>query len=173
MRTRTKMGIVAGGYLLAAGAGMGAGALYDARMAAMPYDTSGGMYAAGESMAAFAAFFVVALLPTAAALWFLRGNHRFWQAVAVASFAFAGLGLIAALATMAARGTPGHPAAIALELYGLAQLLGVPLWTAAMVVFACLAPTRTARRLLVAAIGIELVIGACAAFHWFLRGPGI
>ena len=57
------------------------------------------------------------------------------------------------------------------ELIGLAQLLGVPLWTAAFVLFACLAPTRPARRLLIIAIGIELVISLCAVYHWFLRGP--
>jgi hypothetical protein len=53
----------------------------------------------------------------------------------------------------------------------LAQLLGMPRWTLAFVLFAFLAPTRPARRLLIAAIGLELVIGLCAAIHWFVPSP--
>jgi len=53
-------------------------------------------------------------------------------------------------------------------LLGLAQLLGMPLWTGAFVLFTFLTPTGPARRLLVAAIGLELVIGVFAAIHWFV-----
>ena len=131
-------------------------------MAAQPHDTSGGMYAAGESMAAFAAFLVVALVPTVVALVLLRRNTTFWHLVALASVGFAGVGLIAVVVTLVARSTPSTVGLMLLDLVGLAHLLGVPLWTVAFVVFAILASTRPARRLLVAAIGIELVIGVCA-----------
>jgi hypothetical protein len=60
----TKWAVVAGGYGAAVGAGAVAGWLYDARMAAQPYDTSGGMYAAGQSLSALAVFLVVALART-------------------------------------------------------------------------------------------------------------
>lgn len=46
-----RIATVAGGYALAFAASWGAAWAYDVRMAAMPYDTSGGMYAAGESLA--------------------------------------------------------------------------------------------------------------------------
>ena len=166
MRRWTQIAIVAGGYVLALVAAAVTSHLYNARMAAQPYDTSGGMYAAGESMAALAAFLVVALVPTVVALVLLRRNTMFWHLVALASVGFAGVGLIAVVVTLVARSTPSTVGLMLLDLIGLAQLLGVPLWTVAFVVFAILAPTRPARRLLVAAIGIELVIGVCAAFHW-------
>jgi hypothetical protein len=130
------------------------------------------MYAAGESMAALGAFLAVALVPTALGLWFLRGNRKLWQAIAIASLAFAIVGLVAVLLPLEAAGAPPHPVLMLASLVGLAQLLGMPLWTVGFVLLAFLAPTHRARRLLVAAIGIELVIGVCAACHWFLpRSP--
>jgi hypothetical protein len=44
----------------------------------------------------------------------------------------------------------------------------MPLWSVAFAAFAFLAPTRGARRKLLFAVGIELVIGACALVHWFV-----
>jgi hypothetical protein len=156
--------------LLAVAAGAGAALLYDRRMAAMPYDTSGGMYAAGESLTAIAVFLVVALFPTLLALWFLRRHAPFWQGVAIASLAFAAVGLISVAFVMAVPDLSRHVAGLWLSLFGLAQLLGVPFWTVSFIAFAALAPTRPARRLLIAAIAIELVIALGAAVHWF--GPG-
>lgn len=169
MNRRAKVGLVLGGYVLAVVAGAVAGYLYDRRLSALPYDTSGGMYAAGEAMAGLAAFLVVALVPTLLGLWFLRGNRTLWHGVAVASLGFAGAGLLAVLMTLASRGTPRHPGLVLVDLFGLAQLLGMPIWTVGFVLFAFLAPTRPARRMLITAIGIELVIGIFSASH-FLRG---
>jgi hypothetical protein len=142
--------------------------LYDARVSALPYDTSGGMYAAGESLAALGVFLPAALVPTLLALWFLRGHHGFWRLVAGASLAFAIVGLIAVLAPLAHRGPFVSGWLVLLELLGLAQLLGVPLWLGAFALFAFLAPSRDSRRLLQAAVAVELVIAVCAAVHWLV-----
>src|SRR5262249_35432298 len=117
-------------------------------------------------------FFVVALAPTLLALWFLRRNPTLWQAIAVGSLAFAVVGLLSVVMFFAVHDSPRDLAPTLLGLFGLAQLLGVRLWTAAFVLFAFLAPTPRARQLLVAAVGFELVIGVCAAIHWSgaLRG---
>jgi hypothetical protein len=163
-----KAGLVCGGYVLALVAAGVASYLYNLRVSALPYDTSGGMYAAGEFMTALGTFLVIALVPTLLMLWFLRGHARLWQAIALGSVGFAGVGLLAVLMTLVARGTARDPFVVLLNLFGLAQLLGVPLWTVAFVLFAFLAPTRKARRLLVVAIGLECVIGVCAAFHWLV-----
>ena len=71
MSRRAKIAVVIGGYLLALIAGTVAGALYDAHMAKMPYDTSGGMYAGGQLLTELAAFLVVAIVPTLLWLWFI------------------------------------------------------------------------------------------------------
>jgi len=168
MSRGAKAGLVFGGYVLALVAGGVASYLYDLRMSAMPYDTSGGMYAAGEFMTGFGAFLLVALVPTLLGLWFVRGNRKLWLAVSFASLAFAIAGLLAVLVTVAMRGTPTNVALVLFTLFGLAQLLGVPLWTAAFVLFALLAPTRLARRVLAVAIGLELVIGVVAVIHWLV-----
>jgi hypothetical protein len=60
MSRRTKIGAVAGGYVLALVAARVAAWLYDLRVSALPYDTSGGMYAFGQMSAALSAFLLVA-----------------------------------------------------------------------------------------------------------------
>ena len=166
-----KAALVCAGYLLALVAGGVASYMYNARVSALPYDTSGGMYAAGEFMSGLSAFFMVALMPTLLMLWFLRRNWKLWQAIALASFGFASVGLLAVLMPLVIHQSFSNPLIAVFSLLGLAQLLGVPLWTAAFMLFAFLAPTRPARRLLAAAIGIELLIGVCAAIHWFVPRP--
>jgi len=166
-----KIGWVSVGYLLALVAGGVAGHLYDVRVSALPYDTSGGMYAAGEMMSGLGVFLVAALAPTLLMLWFLRGNHELWRIVGFAALGFSTTGLLAVLMPLMTHDTPRNPAQMLLSLLGLAQLLGVPLWTAAFVLFALLAPAGALRRRLVIAVGIELVIGVCAVIHWTLPGP--
>src|SRR6267378_3935245 len=90
-----KFGIVMAGYGAAIVAGWLASWQYNARVAGLPYDTSGGMYAAGEAMYSTAAFLVVALVPTLLLLWFLRHHEGFWNTMSVASLAFAAVGLLA------------------------------------------------------------------------------
>src|ERR1043165_2469660 len=100
MSRLTKTVIVVAGYVSAVLAGFLAAHAYNARVATLPEDTSGGMYAAGEAMSSAAAFLVVALVPTLLALWFLRRHKGFWNAVALVSVAFAGAGLLAVLSPL-------------------------------------------------------------------------
>jgi hypothetical protein len=163
-----RIGIVIAGYMLAIAAGCLAGYLYDRRMAAMPYDTSGGMYAGGQMLTVLAAFLAVALVPTLLVLWFLRDNQTFWWWIAFASFGFASVGLIAVLSPLWIHEPPRNLGRVFLDLVGLGQLFGMPLWTAGFAVMTLLAPTRRIRRVLVAAIGLELVTGVCVAIHWLV-----
>ncbi len=171
MDPKAKVGIVVAGYAAALGAGGVAGHLYNVRMAAQPYDTSGGMYAAGEMMAELAAFLPVALVSTLLALWFLRDHRGVWNAVALASLAFALAGLAGVLMPRVWRGGPNTIATALLALLGLAQLLGVPIWIVAFVLFAFIAPAGLARRTMVAAVAVELANAACAAVHWLVPSP--
>jgi hypothetical protein len=84
-----KASLVIVGYLAAIAAAAVAAWWYDVRMAALPYDTSGGMYAAGQMIQSLAAFLLVALAPTVLWLWFLRSHTGFWNGLALASIAFA------------------------------------------------------------------------------------
>ncbi len=171
MGRAAQVGIVVVGYGAAVGAAALAAHLYNLRVAALPYDTSGGMYAGGEMMSSLGAFLAVALVPTLLALWFLRRHERFWNGVAIASLAFAAAGLLAVLMPLVIRSPGGSTAPVLVGLLALAQLLGVPLWSAAFVLFAALAPTRETRRKLLVAVGLELVIAVCALVHWFVPRP--
>jgi hypothetical protein len=165
-----KIAVVTAGYAAAVGAGWLAAVWYDARVAALPYDTSGGMYAGGQMITSLGAFLAVSLVPTALALWFLRSSEKFWNVVAAASLAFAVAGLLAVLLPLVTGHSMSGPLAL-LTLFALSQLLGVPLWLAAFGLFALLAPTRESRRRLLGAVGIELAIAACALVHWFVPRP--
>jgi hypothetical protein len=158
-----KVALVAGGYVLAVILAVAAERAFDAELATKPYDTSGGMYAGGLMLTFLGVLAVASLPPTLLALWFLRASPRFWNALAFASLAFAGAGLIAVLKMLVWR-TP-----TLFDLFGVAQLLGVPLWGAAFALFALLAPTPESRRKLLAAVGLEAVIAVCALAHWFGR----
>ncbi len=167
MSRRAQVTLVVGGFVAAVVAGYVAAVLYDARVAKLPYDTSGGMYAGGQLLTSLAAFCAVALVPTLLALWFLRRHERFWNAVAVASVAFAIAGLVAVLTPLVVPDTQ-HIAPLFMSLLGIAQLLGAPLWFMAFVLFAILAPSPRTRRKLVMAATIEVVIGVFALVHWFV-----
>ena len=166
-----KTSMVISGYMAAVLAAIVAGWLYDIRVSALPYDTSGGMYAGGQMLTALAAFFTVALAPTAFLLWSLRRNERFWNSVGVLSLWFAVIGLVAVLLPAFTHGRVDNVALLVLSLVGLAQLLGVPLWAFALGLFALIAPTKDTRMQLVTALGIEVVVGVCAAVHWFMPRP--
>ena len=163
-----KIGIVIGGYVVAIAAAMLAGWLYDAHMARMPYDTSGGMYAEGETLTALPVFFLVALVPTLLGLWFLRRHTGFWNLVAMGSLAFAAVSLAAVLMTMKVGAAPSNLGLMLVALLGLAQFLGMPLFFLAFVLFSFLAPTSLARRRLRIAVVLEAVIGVCALLWWFV-----
>ena len=111
MTHHRRVAIVVLGYVLALAASVAVGWVYDLQMSAMPYDTSGGMYAGGQWMLALGVFLVVALAPTLLALWFLRGNVRVWHGIAVTSLTFATVGLLAVVISLmvhrAQRTVPG------------------------------------------------------------------
>ena len=163
-----KIGIVAG-YVAALAAGAAAGWMYDWRMSRMPYDTSGGMYAGGEALTSLAAFLCVALVPTLLALWWMRRNRTFWNLTAAASIAFASVGVIAVVAfKLGDSSMTRNIAFVVLSVFGLLQLLGVPFWFAAFVLFAFLAPTPRTRQAMKVAVAIEGAIGVVAFIHWFV-----
>jgi len=169
----TRIGTVIAGYALAIVAAFAAGWLYDLRVSQLPYDTSGGMYAGGEMITALGVFLVAAVVPTLLGLWFVRRNETFWRATGVAAIVFGATGLLAVLGSRLAD-VPGRGAlATFVELFALAQLLGVPIWTVSFALFARMAPSRPTRRLMLIAVALELAVGVCAAIHWFVPRPPV
>jgi hypothetical protein len=170
MSRLAKLLLVLAGYLAAVVAGGAAGYLYDRRVSALPYDTSGGMYAGGEAITSLGVFLLVALVPTLLGLWFLRRHEKSWTVLGIAALGFAGAGLLSVLLPPGIRpGWAGIPLLLA-ELMRVAHLLGAPLWIVSFGLFALLAPFRAPRRRLVLATALELVAGVLVLVHWFLPG---
>lgn len=170
MRTRAKVGVVVTGYVAAVGAAILAGWMYNVRVSALPYDTSGGMYAGGEALTSLGAFLVIALFPTLLALWFVRRHERFWNVVGTLAIIFAAVGLVSVLKPVGTNGARESIPVFLLSILWLGHMLGAPLWAMAFGLFALLAPTPRARRRMMVALGIELFIGICAFVHWFVPG---
>ena len=169
-----RLGLVLAGYVLAfVGSGIVV-AIYDRRFSAADNQTMGGMIAGGEMMLGAGMFVFLSLFPTALALWFLRSNRAWWSWFTSACLVFAAVGLVAVLTQFATRGAaPQAPILQMMDLLSIAQMLGSPLWTAAFVLFAVLAPGRDLRRRMLAAVAIEVVIGGCGLVQFVLSRPSL
>src|SRR5438046_1921912 len=99
-----KLAIVLAGYALAFILSAAAVAIYDLRFSPADNQAMGGMIAGGELMYGAGVFLLVALVPTALALWFLRRHRRSWSVLTVACLAFAVAGLCAVVTTSVTRG---------------------------------------------------------------------
>ena len=167
-----KLGLVLAGYALALAASTVAVALWDRHFTPADNQAMGGMIAGGEMMYGCAVFLLVSLVPTALALWFLRSSRRFWSAFSAAGLAFAIAGLAAVLMPLVVgRAMAVAPPLLFVDLLGLVQMLGSPLWLGGFLLFAALAPARDLRRRLFAAAGIEFVIAGCALVHFLVPRP--
>jgi hypothetical protein len=114
-------------------------------------------------------FALVAIVPTALALWFIRRHRPAWSVFTIACVAFGIIGLGAALATIMTRG--GRQPMVAWELVsllGLAGMLASPIGAAGFALLAWLAPDRDLRRRMVVATGLEVAVGGCALLYFLL-----
>jgi len=164
---RAKLGAVLAGYLAAL---LAAGAAAFVRQFLIPNDpASGGMQAFGDLLFFLGIFGVLALVPTAVGLFWLRPIGKFWLVFSLAALALAATGPVAALTVRA-----DHARWVVLDLLGLPRVLGTPLFALAFLVSAFLAPTRFSRRLLLAASACEIVVAGYAIFclvvlrHWLV-----
>jgi hypothetical protein len=57
------------------------------------------------------------------------------------------------------------------SLLAVVQMLGSPIWVGGFALFALLAPAQDLRRRMLIAVGVEVVVGCCAVFHFILRHP--
>lgn len=167
MNRISKAGVVLGGYVAALVATYAVFQVY-VWMRKDIDPGSGGMQAFGDLILFVGLFGVLALIPTALALYFLRPVKKFWSVFSVASVALAAIGPVAA-AMMGRR--PQSPwAALGLGFFGLLKVMGSPLFGLGFLICAAIAPTGRARWLLVAAAGIEFAVAAYAFFSLFVVG---
>lgn len=164
MKTATKIAIVLCGYALACVIAIVVVHIYVIATAGPDRATYDAMFAFGDLMLFLGVLGVASIVPSALALWFLRGWRPFWVALSVAAVASAALGIAALVPWL------GHYAAGG-WFVGLApiRVLAAPLFALAAAAAALLAPAREFR---VALFGVA--VSECAVFAialLFLRHP--
>jgi hypothetical protein len=144
MNTPLKIGLVVGGYGVAFVFALGVVAIYAAYING-PDMGSSGMYAFGDSLLFLAVFAVAAILPTGAALFFLRSSRIFWIALSVMAPATAATGLAAFVIYFAERGAESSSVLHAWSALAVLRILVAPLFGLTFFLSALFAPNRSFR----------------------------
>src|SRR5438093_7304313 len=97
MNASLKVGAVAGGYIAAFLVASAAVGIRLANTSGPDAQASSGMYAAGDALLFVAVFGVSALVPTGAALFFLRPYRHLWTGLSALGLAVAVTGVTAAI----------------------------------------------------------------------------
>ena len=166
MKPAAKVGVVLGGYAAAVLLALLVVRIYIGVTSGPSRDASSGMFAFGDTLAFLATFALAAVLPTSAALYFLRSRPGFWMPVAVIALFVAASSPIALFIHVGA--TPpglGMPEPGWTTLATLRILMG-PLCALGFFLAAVFAPVRRARLALLTAAAVELAVLAVVAFTW-------
>jgi hypothetical protein len=111
MKPLLKVAVVAGGYIAAFLMAYATVAIRVANTSGPDAQASSGMYAFGDAVLFVAVFGVAALVPTGAALVFLRPYRRFWTVLSALGLAVAVTGITAALLFAVGRHATSSPLA--------------------------------------------------------------
>jgi hypothetical protein len=162
-----KVAVVAGGFIAAFLLASAAVAVRVANTSGPDAQASSGMYAAGDAFLFVAVFVVAGLVPTGAALVFLRPYRRFWSVLSSWGLAVAVTGVTAAI--LFAVGRHAAPSVVA-TLAGLAvlRILAAPLLALTFLVCTVCSPHRSPRLALLAATLMEAAVSAYGGYVWFV-----
>jgi hypothetical protein len=136
-----KVAGVAGGYIAAFLVAAAAVAIRVASTSGPDAQASSGMYAFGDAVLFAAVFGVCALVPTGAALFFLRPYRRFWTVLAALGLAVAVTGIAAVILYVVGRHATASPLATWAGLSVL-RILGAPLLALGFLVCTIFSPHR-------------------------------
>lgn len=160
--------MVAGGYAVAFLAASAAVALRVANTSGPVAQASSGMYAFGDSVLFVAVFGMLALVPTAAALFFLRPYDRFWQVLSVLALIVVLTGVAAAILFAVGRHAAAPSTLATWAAFSVLRILLAPLLALAFLVCALFSPNRHPRFAFLAATFMEGAVSAYGAIIWFI-----
>jgi hypothetical protein len=167
MKPILKVGVVAVGYLAALLVASAAVGIRLANTSGPDGQASSGMYAFGDALLFVAVFGVAALVPTGAALVFLRPYRRFWTVLSVFGLGVALTGFAAAALFAIGRHAEPSPLATWAGLSVL-RILVAPLFALTFLVCAVLSQYRVPRLAFLAATVVEAAVSAYGGFVWFV-----
>lgn len=163
----TKVAGVAGGYIAAFLVASAAVAIRMATTSGPDAQASSGMYAFGDAFLFVAVLAVVALVPTGAALFFLRPYRHFWIGLAALGLAVALTGVTAGILFAVGRHATASPIAMWAGLAVL-RILMAPLLALTFLVCALFSPVRFPRVALLTATVMELAVSAYGGTVWLV-----
>ena len=167
MRPLAKVTLVGLGYIGALAIAFGAVSLYVASTNSPDRQTYAAMFAFGDSLLFLAVFGVAAVLPTGAALFFLRPYRPFWRVLSIAAVVIATTGVAAFFDFLAMRGSDPHSVANVWSILAVLRVLVSPLFALAFLVSALFAPSHLLRIALLVATTLEAFVSVCYALIWF------
>jgi hypothetical protein len=166
-RPAVKAGVVMGGYVAALLVASAAVAVRLVFTQGPQAQASSGMYAFGDAVVFVGIFGMCALMPTGAALLFLRTCDSFWKVVSVLGVATASTGIAATIVYAIGRhATTGLLAAW--SAFAVLRILVAPLFVLTFTVCAFFSPHRAARIAFVIAGLMEAAVSAYIGIVWFL-----
>lgn len=163
-----RLGVVAAGYVGAFLAASTAVGIRIANTSGPIAQASSGMYAFGDFYLFIVVFGFLALVPTGAALYFLRPYRRVWDVLAAVGLCAAISGVAAAALYAFGRSADAPSALAAWAAVSVLRILVAPILAPALLVVALFAPHRAPRFALLAASAMELAVVAFAGFVWFV-----
>ena len=167
MKPSLKVAVVAGGYIAALLLASAVVALRVATTSGPDAQASSGMYAFGDALLFVAVFGGCALLPTGAALFFLRPYRYFWTGLSALSLSVAVTGVTAAI--LFAVGRHAAPSLLATWAdFSVLRILVAPLLALTFLVCTILSPHRSPRFAFLAATVMEAAVSAYGGVVWFV-----
>ncbi len=167
MKPFLKVAVVAGGYVAAFLTASAVIAVRIASTSGPDAQASSGMYAFGDALLFAAVFGVCALVPTGAALLFLRPYRRFWIVLSALSLAVAFTGVTAAILFAVGRHAIASPLATWAG-FSVLRILVAPLLALTFLVCMIFSPYRSPRVALLAATVMEGAVSAYGGAVWFV-----
>ncbi len=162
-----KVGVVAAGYIAAFLVASAAVAIRFANTSGPDAQAASGMYAFGDVVLFVAVFGVAALVPTGAALFFLRPYRPFWTVISAFGLSIAVTGLAAVAAFAIGRHAAPSPLAT-WAAFSVLRILVAPLLALTFLVCAVFSPYRFPRCALLAGTVMEAAVSAYGGLIWFV-----
>jgi hypothetical protein len=167
MRPLAKVTLVGLGYIGALAIASAGVSLYIAATDSPDRDTYAAMFAFGDSLLFLGIFGVAAVVPTGAALYFLRPYRAFWRVLSIAAVGIATTGVAAFCVFLAMRKTDPNSVASVWPALAVLRVLVAPLFALAFLVSALFAPSRVPRNALLIATALEAFASLYYAVMWF------
>jgi len=169
MKPVTKIDVVVGGYIAALLLAAVTVAIHGAVTSGPDAQASSGMYAFGDLLLFLGVFGVAGLVPTGAALFFLRPYRAFWSVTSGLGMVIALTGIGAAVLYAFGRQAPAPSPLASWVALAVLRLLAAPILALNFLAFAALSAYRTPRLTFLAAVVLEGLVTGYMAIVWF--GP--